>query len=313
MAEAPVTAAPAARPRRFWLRLAVGVVVLFLISCAGLVAYDQVTVRSMRDEAANAPRDPATGILLGAEPQEYGAAGDRACLLLHGFSSSPADFGALGGVLHAQGVHVLAPLLPGHGRSPADLRGKGSAGWTRAAEEAYDALLARHQCVDVIGFSMGGALAMHLARARSPRRVVLWGAFFRVTYKWHYVLPLEWSTRLILPIVRYVRKAPDAANVNDKSQIGKFAFYRHFSTRASVELFGLARRVFDAAPDVTVPVLMLHGTGDETASPDAARAFFAALGSAEKEAVWYERSNHILGWDFDREAVVRDTVAFLAR
>ena len=154
---------------------------------------------------------------------------------------------------------------------------------------------------------------MHLARARSPRRVVLWGAFFRVTYKWHYVLPLEWSTRLIQPIVRYVRKAPDAANVNDKSQIGQFPFYRHFSTRASVELFGLAQRVFDAADGVTAPILMLHGTGDETASPDAARAFFAALGSTEKEAVWYARSNHILGWDFDREAVVRDTVVFLAR
>jgi len=282
MVEAPLAATADPRRRRLWRRVTVGVVAIFLLSCAIAVAYDQVTVRSMREEVASAPRDPDTGILLGAEPQEYEAKGARACLLLHGFSSSPADFGALGGVLHAQGVHVFAPLLPGHGRSPDKLRGTKRTDWTRAAEEAFDDLAARHECVDVIGFSMG-------------------------------VLPLEWSTRLIIPIVRYARKAPDAANVNDKSQIGKFPFYRHFSTRASLELFALAGRVFDEAGGVTTPVLMLHATGDETASPDAARAFFAALGSAEKEALWYERSNHILGWDFDRDAVIRDTVAFLSR
>jgi carboxylesterase len=291
--------------------VAVGAVAVFLLLCAGAVAYDQVTVRSMRDEVASALRDPDTGILRGAEPQEYEADGDRACLLLHGFSSSPADFGALGRVLHAQGVHVLAPLLPGHGRSPEDLRKCKSADWTRAAEEAYDDLAARHECVDVVGFSMGGALAMHLARARGPRRIVLWAIFLRVPHEWHYILPLEWSTRLIVPIVRYVRKAADAANVNDKSQIGKFPFYRHLSTRASLELFALGRRIFHQAGGVTTPVLMLHATGDETASPEAARAFFAALGSAQKEAVWYDASNHILGWDYDRKAVIRDTVAFL--
>jgi carboxylesterase len=310
MIEAPD---PVPRKRRLRLRVVAGVLAVLLLACLAEVAYDQVTIRSMRDEISSAPRDPETGILLGAEPQEYEAAGDRACLLLHGFSSSPADFGTLPRALHAQGVHVFAPLLPGHGRSPDKLRGTRNTDWTRAAEEAYDHLAARHKRVDVIGFSMGGALAMHLARARSPRRIVLWGAFFRVTHKWHYVLPLEWSTRLIVPIVRYVRKAPNAANVNDKSQIGKFPFYRHLSTRASLELFALAGRVFDEAGGVTTPILMLHGTGDETASPDAARGFFEALGSAEKEALSYERSNHILGWDYDREAVVRDTVAFLAR
>jgi carboxylesterase len=313
MDEAPVEVALHVRQRRVWLRVAICLLLAALLACAVAVIYDQVTVRSMREEAASTLRDPETGIVLGAEPQVYAADGERACLLLHGFSSSPADFGTLGRVLQAQGVHAFAPLLPGHGRSPADLRGTRCDDWTRAAEEAFDSLAARFDSVAVVGFSMGGALALHLARARSPRRVVVWGAFFRVTHKWHYVLPLEWSTRLIVPIVRYVRKAPNAANVNDKAQIGKFPFYRHFSTRASLELFALAGRVFDGAGGVTVPVLMLHSAGDETASPDAAREYFAALGSAEKDAVWYERSNHILGWDFDREAVVRDTVAFLAR
>jgi carboxylesterase len=150
------TTAPVSRKRRLWLRVAVCVLGVFLLAGLVEVAYDQVTIRSMRDEMATAPRDAETGILLGAEPQEYEADGDRACLLLHGFSSSPADFGALPGVLHTQGVHVFAPLLPGHGRSPDKLRGTRRTDWTRAAEEAYDYLAARHKCVDVIGFSMGG-------------------------------------------------------------------------------------------------------------------------------------------------------------
>lgn len=299
--------------RRVWLRAALALLAAFLLALAAEVIYDHVTASSMEEEIATTPRDPDTGIVLGAEPQEYKTDGARACLLLHGFSSSPADFGELPRTLHAQGVHVLAPLLPGHGRSPADLRKTSRAAWTRAAEEAFDHLAAHHRSVDVVGFSMGGTLALHLARARKPRRVALWGAFFEVPYKWHYVLPVEWWARVIVPIVRYVRKAPEATNVNDKSQIGKFPFYRHLSTRGSLELFALAQRVFAEAPDVAVPVLMLHGTGDQTASPEAARAYFAALGSEKKKAIWYDRSNHILGWDLDREAVVRDTVAFLTR
>ncbi len=314
MADAPIEVALYPRKRRrVWLRITVALVAILLLALAAEVIYDCTTASSMEEEIATTPRDPDTGIVVGAEPREYKADGDRACLLLHGFSSSPADFGELAPTLHAEGVHVLAPLLPGHGRSPADLRGTKRAAWTRAAEEAFDYLAAHHGNVDVVGFSMGGTLALHLARTRTPRRVVLWGAFFEVPYKWHYVLPVEWWARVIVPIVRYVHKAPEATNVNDKSQIGRFPFYRHLSTRGSLELFALAQRVSAEAPDVAVPVLMLHGTGDETASPKAAREYFAALGSAEKKAIWYDRSNHILGWDFDREAVVRDTVAFLAR
>ena len=43
------------------------------------------------------------------------------CLLLHGFTSTPAELRPLGEALHRAGYTVHAPLLPGHGTSPEDL------------------------------------------------------------------------------------------------------------------------------------------------------------------------------------------------
>ena len=47
----------------------------------------------------------------------------RACLLLHGWLSSPADFADLPGALDRAGWDVYAPLLPGHGTACEDLDG----------------------------------------------------------------------------------------------------------------------------------------------------------------------------------------------
>lgn len=49
--------------------------------------------------------------------REWGA-GDRTAVLLHGITSSSASWWKLGPALAAEGFHVLAPDLRGHGQSP---------------------------------------------------------------------------------------------------------------------------------------------------------------------------------------------------
>jgi 2-succinyl-6-hydroxy-2,4-cyclohexadiene-1-carboxylate synthase len=92
-------------------------------------------------------------------------------LILHGFLGSGADFAPLGAALGAQ---VLAPDLPGHGATAG----------TRFSDHGMDACAAALlgwldaegvERPDLVGYSMGGRLALHLAvRARARfGRVVL--------------------------------------------------------------------------------------------------------------------------------------------
>ena len=76
--------------------------------------------------------------------------------------------------LHAGGWTVRAPLLPGHGRTLADFGQTDARDWARASRQAYDALLATHGAVALVGLSMGGALAVRIATdGPAPASLVL--------------------------------------------------------------------------------------------------------------------------------------------
>ncbi|WP_395793766.1 alpha/beta fold hydrolase [Aquimonas sp.] len=87
-------------------------------------------------------------------------------LLVHGLGSSGADWAFQVGPL-AEHFHVLVPDLPGAGRSPAPTQ-HSIAGYARALLAALDR--AGIERVHLMGFSLGGAVALELA-LQAPARV----------------------------------------------------------------------------------------------------------------------------------------------
>ncbi|HET6761395.1 MAG TPA: alpha/beta fold hydrolase, partial [Gemmatimonadaceae bacterium] len=99
----------------------------------------------------------------GAETIDLQEAGSHGVLLLHGFGDTPQTLALLARRLRNSGYSVLAPLLPGHGRSMESFGKSGASEWIAAAKDAYIDMRARHGSVSVVGLSMGGALAVVLA------------------------------------------------------------------------------------------------------------------------------------------------------
>ncbi|MDQ6694243.1 MAG: alpha/beta fold hydrolase, partial [Chloroflexota bacterium] len=85
-----------------------------------------------------------------------------ACLLIHGFSGSPAEMRWLGTYLAAQGVRVEGVRLAGHGTQPEDLSYLTWHDWVHSAVEGLDRLSQPGRKVVVVGFSMGGLIALQL-------------------------------------------------------------------------------------------------------------------------------------------------------
>jgi len=100
---------------------------------------------------------------------------ERTVLCVHGVSRTGRDFDALAAALAEQGVRVVAPDLPGRGRS--DWLDASAHYTDRAYERAMAALIARLdvETVDWVGTSLGGHIGMMLAaeRATPIRRLVL--------------------------------------------------------------------------------------------------------------------------------------------
>ena len=280
-----------------------------------LGGYSCASARSLRREIESAPRDPASGVILGTEAADLGdAEASAACLLLHGFVGSRIDFAGLGDRLSEAGFYVRMVRLPGHGTTPQDFAGKRPEDFIQAVRDEYGALRSRFDVVHVVGFSMGGALATLLASEQDVDRLVLVAPFYRITYFWYYVLPPSIWNALFSPVIRYVPKGERFIKVNRRESLPHMFSYKSVPTRGVKTLVDLGKRARrpEVLREVTCPVLVLHTRGDDAASLGAAEKAFGLLGSRDKTMhIYTERSNHHLLWDYDGEDAAQRIVDFL--
>lgn len=270
--------------------------------------------RWVRTADVRAPRDPRTGLLLGAEPLDLGPENaPRAALLVHGYLGAGNNFGELPARLASSGWRVRVMRLPGHGSSPRDLLGV-------TAGELEDSVLAETRrlqattdAVVLVGHSMGGALCAITAAREPVAGLVLAAPCFGITHHWYYGLaPGTWA-RLLNPVVPWVYKGRRWVQVNRKEAKNAVVSYRWVPVRSVMTLTEVVRRA--NAPglleQIACPVLLLHSSQDEAAAPEAARRAFDRIEDSRKRAVWLETSNHVLFWDYERERATDEVCRFL--
>ena len=95
----------------------------------------------------------------------------KALMTIHGFLTETTDFGRLYDYV---GMYdeVKAVEIPGHNGEKPNFKLFNVKDTFQAVLTVYDDLKSRHDAVDVVGFSMGGALATWLCSVRSVNRAV---------------------------------------------------------------------------------------------------------------------------------------------
>jgi len=281
-----------------------------VLAATGALGMSCAWRREFQRGGTSAPQDPETGIMRGAEPVRLEAGNDRACLLLHGWLTGPADFGDLPEALGRAGWDVHAPLLYGHGTHPRAMLDITADKMLDTAREQYEELQARYDRVALIGFSAGGAVATLLARERLPDRLVLVAPFLGLRYRWYYVLPPRWWQRMVAPAVPYIGRSHRLLRINRKEGLERLVTYTVYPTAANDAPFELLRRLLEGSgPDV--PVLLVYAPGDDVCSPGAELEFFGRLPGGSNSALACPNSNHHILNDYDREAAVQAIVEFL--
>lgn len=82
----------------------------------------------------------------------------------------------MGLALSKAGFHCHAPLLPGHGESSKGMRSVVLDDWLEAVTLTYQAMRRDSSPVAVVGYCLGGTLALATARMLNPRGIVLLSA-----------------------------------------------------------------------------------------------------------------------------------------
>ncbi|MDQ2651875.1 MAG: alpha/beta fold hydrolase [Chloroflexota bacterium] len=264
-------------------------------------------------------RDCEATFQIGAEGPPGAAA-----LLLHGYLGTPRDLRPLGEALAAAGVTTRAELLPGFGEAGRpQLRRVRAEDWLDAARAAWLDVTRDAAHRTLVGFSMGGALALALAADPEvrPDALVLLAPYWRMADRRaallpvaHYVMPrfqpfgkLDFSdpeTRLKL--------AETAPDVDLDDPVVQHSFQEEITvpTHSLYQLRRLGQRASRSRLAPQTSRVIVQGLEDPTTLPRDSRDLSRMIGARLIEVP----ADHMLvdhtapAWERVRDAVISRAV-----
>jgi carboxylesterase len=246
------------------------------------------------------------------------AAGTRAVLCLHGFTGTPFEVRPLAEALAAQGFTVAAPLLAGHGHSVEALAATRWPDWLASAERALLELRdnVAGAPVAVAGFSLGGLLALRLARLHAEKIAALavMAAPLRLS-------PFHASAvRAIARLPRFLRRGPLAVlpktrgyDVTDPEMQRRNPGLSGMPLAGVESLMELGEVVRGDLAEVHAPTLVVHGALDHTVPLEDSLELAGRLGAEEIERLWLPASGHLVAIDVERRALAEAVGRFFLR
>jgi len=202
---------------------------------------------------------------------------EQVFVLLHGLTSTPEQFEALGLLLFERGYNVVIPLSPGHGEADLMTDKLGDFSAQAMLDSAGEILALAHglgKHVTVAGLSVNGTVAAWIAQNRADvDRTVLLAPFFG---------PLGVPQWGVAPLARLIVRLPNVFlwwDPRKREAIGGSPYtYPRFSTHSIGEKMLLGRDVLDAS-EKSAPAcasILVVTTASDIAANNALTARLAA-------------------------------------
>lgn len=247
----------------------------------------------------------------GCEDIIYKNNNKKACLLLHGLGGCPHEVSKLAKYLSENNFDILAPRYPGHGSHGKFMSKFTWLDWYKVAEKNYKELKKNYEKVYVLGFSTGGTLTLKLAQVYDIDKIVLISPFIKLTHKWFYIFNPEIYVNAFGDILEDIPSSMTIVNLNDKEERKNYVRGDFFSIKATKSTLELINNVSKDLKKVNEPTLLIHSKNDETVDYESSLFVYNNISSKQKEIVSFEKSNHIVILDYDKDLAFRKINKFL--
>jgi carboxylesterase len=224
-------------------------------------------------------------------------------LLIHGFTGSPSEMRYMGDYLKDKGFSVRGVLLEGHGTSIEDMRKTNHRDWIKSAELGYGELAEQCDEIFVVGFSMGGAIALHLAQKYDISGIVSLSTPIKILSRQYYIAAIVKYLRLKISKQQRIVKKKDPFIISyDKTPI-----------KCIVSLMQLINLVKTDLHKIEKPILIMQSYGDGTVHPSSANFIYKRIGSTDKSIIFLHRSGHVITCDCEKEQVFEEVNSFISK
>ncbi|HDX9651861.1 MULTISPECIES: carboxylesterase [Bacillus] len=228
--------------------------------------------------------------------------GDRAVLLLHGFTGNSADVRMLGRFLEKKGYTCHAPIFKGHGVPPEELVHTGPEDWWQDVMEAYQLLKDKgFEKIAVAGLSLGGVFSLKLGYTVPVLGVVPMCAPM-------YIKSEETMYQGILAYAREYKKREQKSPEQIEQEMLEFQKTPMNTLKALQQLIADVRNNVDM---IYAPTFVVQARHDEMINTDSANIIYNGVESTLKDIKWYEDSTHVITLDKERDELHEDVYNFL--
>lgn len=226
--------------------------------------------------------------------------GNRAVLLLHGFTGNSSDVRQLGRFLQKKGYTSYAPQYEGHAAPPEKILKSSPFVWFKDALDGYDFLVDKgYDEIVVAGLSLGGCYALKLSLNRDVKGIVTMCS----------PMYIKTEGAMFEGVLEYARnfkkyEGKDEATIQKEMD--------HFKpTDTLKELQGQIEDVREHIDEVMDPLLVIQAEQDQMINTDSANIIYNESESDDKDIKWYANSGHVITIDKEKELVFEDVYNFL--
>ncbi|MYL33661.1 alpha/beta fold hydrolase [Pontibacillus yanchengensis] len=237
------------------------------------------------------------------QPQPFTfEAGNRAVLLLHGFTGHSADVRMLGRYLQKQGYTCHAPIYSGHGQEPEEVVKYTPEDWWQDVQDAFQHLQdLGYEEIAVAGLSLGGALGLKLAYSKPVKAMIPMCA--PVFY--------DNEEELKQGFRQYGKEYKQLEKKSEETIQQELDDILATSTDTFTGLGKLIKEVHDNVDMIYSPTFVVQAQKDKMINTDSATYIYNHVEADHKEIKWYEDSGHIITLDKEKETLHEDIYQFL--
>lgn len=228
----------------------------------------------------------------------------RCVLLIHGFLTNEHDFDNLIPSLEPLYDYIHLYIAPGH-ETPPNYREFTVDETFKTLLDCYDELSLKYDEIDVIGFSMGGALATYLQSVRIVDRLVLLAPanrymnfqlfHSRMKYIASSKQELKRTKQIDPKVYEFIQANLDALAKDDKKalEIGFKQLFPHYSLHNLSTFMTIIKRCNQELISIDTPVLIIWGKLDQFV-PEASIDFLEDLIISSSKVVKVDNLSHLM-------------------
>jgi carboxylesterase len=224
------------------------------------------------------------------------------CLLIHGFSSTPAELRELGEKIGAEGRTVYGVKLAGHGTTLADFEKSKYSDWIKSVEAAYEKLKKSCSKIYVVGHSMGGLLALYIAENYEVDKIVLLAP----------AVVSKDKTSLLVPVLKHFIKYTEWEPMERPTDETKYLLgYSKIPLACVHELNKLQRTARAKLSKIDKPILIIHSKNDTAIDEKGIEIIEKRVTSKTIKKVILDKCGHNITIECEKKAVFKEVLEFL--